>query len=77
VPEFVENALTSHRLWEAYLSRPAYQRNDYIGWIVAARQDATRRRRLELMLEELRHGDRYMRMSWRPRRSPSPSPADP
>ena len=77
MPEFVEDALASHGLWEAYLGRPAYQRNDYIGWITGGRQEATRRRRMEQMLEELRRGDRYMGMSWRPRQSPSSPPGDP
>jgi uncharacterized protein YdeI (YjbR/CyaY-like superfamily) len=72
MPDFIERALASHQLWDAYQGRPAYQRNDYIGWITSARQEATRRRRLEQMLEELRRGDRYMKMRWRPREGTRP-----
>ena len=52
---------------DAYLSRPAYQQNDYIGWITRAKRAATRDKRLNQMLDELEHGGVYMRMKWRPR----------
>lgn len=32
---------------------PAYQRNDYIGWITCAKQAATREKRLRPILDEL------------------------
>ena len=65
MPDFIEQALASHHLTEAYQTRPAYQRNNYIGWITRARREDTRHGRLEQMLEELRQGDRYMKMRWR------------
>lgn len=65
--EAVREALLEHALMEAYRSRPAYQQNDYIGWINAAKRDATKRRRLEQMLDELESGDRYMKMAYRAR----------
>ncbi len=37
MPDFVRDALESRRLMAAYLARPAYQQNDYIGWITRAR----------------------------------------
>jgi hypothetical protein len=68
MPDFVEEALRSDQLMDAYDARPDYQRNDYIGWITRAKRDETRRKRLNQMLDELRHGDVYMRMRWSPRR---------
>ncbi|MBJ6761478.1 YdeI/OmpD-associated family protein [Myxococcaceae bacterium JPH2] len=67
MPPFVERALQEHRLVEAYRQRPAYQRNDYVGWISRAKQEATRQKRLNQMLEELAAGHGYMRMAWRPK----------
>ena len=66
MPPSIRKALISSGLMAAYRLRPAYQRNDYLGWIERARLDATRQRRLEQMLEELGAGDRYMKMAWRP-----------
>jgi uncharacterized protein YdeI (YjbR/CyaY-like superfamily) len=67
MPEFMETALRDADLMEAYRERPPHQRNDYIGWISAARQEATKQRRLAQMLDELRRGDVYMNMAWRGR----------
>ena len=66
-PEFVRKALDEAGLWEAYRARPAYQQNDYIGWITRARRPETQFRRLEQMLDELRRGDAYMKMPYRAR----------
>lgn len=68
MPAFVREALAERGLADAYAARPPYQRNDYIGWIAGAKQEATRRRRLARMLAELAAGDRYMKMAWRPGR---------
>ena len=68
MPEFVRTALESRNLIEAYLRRPAYQQNDYIGWITRAKLPATRQKRLEQMLDELFRGDIYMKMSYRPKK---------
>lgn len=68
MPAFVREALAERGLAGAYAARPPYQRNDYIGWIAGAKQEATRRRRLDRMLAELAAGDRYMKMAWRPGR---------
>jgi uncharacterized protein YdeI (YjbR/CyaY-like superfamily) len=67
MPDFVLEALTREGLVEAYQSRPAYQQNDYVGWITRAKRDATRQKRLAQMLDELRRGDLYMKMAYRPR----------
>ena len=53
---------------DAYLTRPPYQQNDYIGWINSAKRPETQQKRLAQMLEELKSGDRYMKMVWRPKR---------
>ncbi len=66
MPPSIRKALISSGLMGAYRLRPAYQRNDYLGWIERARQEATRQRRLSQMLDELAQGDRYMKMAWRP-----------
>ena len=66
-PDYVRRALDAHGLEEAYRARPPYQRNDYIGWISLAKREETRERRLAQMLDELRGGDRYMKMAHRVR----------
>ncbi len=68
MPAFIRTALEQKNLMDAYRSRPPYQRNDTIGWITRARLPATRRRRIEQMLDELGRGNTYMKMSYRPRR---------
>lgn len=69
MPEDITRLLDEHGLTEAYAERPPYQRNDYLGWIARARRPETRERRIAQMLEELRGGERYMKMSWRTGRS--------
>ncbi len=66
MPDFVSDALTKHGLLDAYRSRPAYQQNDYVGWISRAKRPATKEKRLLQMLDELRRGDVYMKMDYRP-----------
>jgi len=67
MPAFVRRALRERGLLASYRQRPAYQRNDYLGWIGRAKQEATQQKRLAQMLGELAAGDRYMNMAWRPR----------
>ncbi|CAN7377430.1 YdeI/OmpD-associated family protein [Devosia sp. LjRoot3] len=64
MPEFVKAALEERGLREQYDARPPYQRNDYLMWINNAKQEATKRKRLGQMLEELEDGYVYMRMNW-------------
>lgn len=68
MPKSVRDILESERLMDAYLARPPYQRNDYLGWIARAVREETREKRLRQMLEELRRGDVYMRMPHTPKR---------
>ena len=71
MPDEVWSAIVEHGLEEAYRSRPPYQQNDYLIWIMSAKREETRRKRLSQMLEELQGGDRYMKMAYRPRRRPA------
>ena len=64
MPDDVRDALISRGLKDAYDARPAYQRNDYLGWIGRAKRPDTRERRLLQMLDELERGDVYMNMDW-------------
>jgi len=64
MPDFVKKALRARGLAKEYQSRPAYQQNDYIGWITRAKLPATQQKRLEQMLDELERGDTYMKMHW-------------
>jgi hypothetical protein len=67
MPAFVRTALGKRRLTAKYRARPAFQQNDYVGWIVRAKRDETKAKRLAQMLDELEAGDRYMNMRWHPR----------
>ena len=69
MPAFVSEALRERKLEEAYRSRPAYQQNDYIGWINQAKLEATKQKRLQQMLDELEGGRLYMNMAWSPKPS--------
>ncbi len=64
MPDYVEKALESSGLMDAYNERPPYQRNDYLGWINRAKRDETKKKRLGQMLAELHAGDVYMKMQW-------------
>jgi uncharacterized protein YdeI (YjbR/CyaY-like superfamily) len=65
MPDDVLAALRNARVLDAYHARPPYQQNDYVGWITRAKQPATRMKRLQQMLDELRAGGVYMHMKWR------------
>lgn len=67
MPDFVRKALESAGLEDRYNRRPWYQRNDYLGWIGNAKRDETKQKRLDQMLRELRAGDVYMNMDWKPK----------
>lgn len=68
MPDFVRQALEERGLMEDYRARPAYQQNDYVGWITRAKRQATVQRRLEQMLDELEMGGVYMNMDHPPSR---------
>ena len=62
MPDFVKRALMESKVMKDYESRPAYQRNDYISWILQAKQETTKQKRLKQMLSELKRGGVYMKM---------------
>jgi uncharacterized protein YdeI (YjbR/CyaY-like superfamily) len=64
MPADVAEALRAAAVLDAYNGRPAYQQNDYIGWITRAKLPATRQKRITQMLDELRSGGVYMKMKW-------------
>lgn len=64
MPGSIADALRDLGLEQAYAARPPYQRNDYIGWIVRAKREDTRLKRLRQMLSELQSGTHYMNMPY-------------
>ncbi|HHY51495.1 MAG TPA: YdeI/OmpD-associated family protein [Alphaproteobacteria bacterium] len=64
MPADVRAALEDRALMAAYRGRPAYQQNDYVGWILRSKRSETRQKRIEQMLDELERGGVYMRMKW-------------
>ena len=69
MPAFVRAALVKNKLMEAYGGRPPYQQNEHLGWIIRAKLEPSRQRRLAQMVEELARGDRYMKMAYHSKRS--------
>jgi uncharacterized protein YdhG (YjbR/CyaY superfamily) len=67
MPDDVRAALAAEGLSATYEARPPYQRNDYLGWIAAAKREATRAKRLRQMLDELADRRTYMGMTWKAR----------
>jgi len=66
MPDFVREALEENGMMATYRERPAYQQNDYIGWIERAKRQATKEKRLRQMLDELEKGGVYMNMAHTP-----------
>ena len=65
MPAEIREALEQRQVLAAYRARPAYQQNDYVGWITRAKLPATRVKRLAQMLDELEAGGVYMHMKWK------------
>jgi len=63
MPANVQTALEVRDLVDAYHARPAYQQNDYLGWIARAKRPDTQSKRLNQMLDELDQGGIYMKMA--------------
>ncbi len=70
MPDFIKEALKERALMDAYRQRPAYQQNDYIGWITRAKRQETVDKRLAQMLDELESNDKYMKMAYHPKWPP-------
>jgi uncharacterized protein YdeI (YjbR/CyaY-like superfamily) len=68
MPDVVKQAPEDRGLMKDYGERPAYQQNDYIGWINRAKRQSTKEKRLQQMLDELEVGGVYMNMPQPPSR---------
>ncbi len=64
MPFDVKALLIEENLMDAYQKRPPYQQNDYIGWIIKAKMQETREKRIHQMIEELRNNNKYMGMDY-------------
>lgn len=62
MPDDLMAVLKSANVLADFEARPAYQRNDYVGWITRAARDETRQKRITQMIDELRRGGVYMKM---------------
>ncbi len=62
MPNYIKEALENSGLLNDYRDGPAYQQNDYIGWIDQAKRQETKEKRLSQMLKELESGGVYMKM---------------
>ncbi len=67
MPTDIEERLIREDLLAPYRGRPAYQQNDYLGWIARAKRPETREKRIGQMIDELRRGDSYMGMRYGPK----------
>lgn len=63
MPDDVLATLKSENVLADFEARPAYQQNDYVGWITRAARDETRHKRITQMIDELRKGGVYMKMN--------------
>ena len=66
LPDFIDDFLKENKLDEAYEKRPAYQKNDYIGWIGRSRTEKILIKRLDQMVDELKDGNKYMKKRYSP-----------
>ena len=65
ISDEIISRLKEPKLLEAFHLRPAYQQNDYIGWINRAKKEATKAKRINQMLSELEGGSLYMKMDYK------------
>lgn len=64
LPAALKRRMEEESVLELYRQRPPYQRNDYLGWIARAKQEATKQKRTDQMIAELKKGNVYMNMKW-------------
>ncbi len=64
MPKEIKLLLDKRGLMEIFLTRPPYQRNDYLGWIERAKRKEIKEKRTKQMFAELEMGDVYMKMTW-------------
>lgn len=75
MPGNVRGALQKEKLMDAYLERPAYQKDDYLKWIATAAGAAAKQQRLDQMIEELKNGKLYKGEAWTPPEKVEAKPA--
>jgi uncharacterized protein YdeI (YjbR/CyaY-like superfamily) len=65
----IHDVLNKRGLMEAYGTCPPYQQNDYVCLlcVTRAKQEPTKQKRLDQMLNELENGDVYMNVKWNPK----------
>ncbi len=73
MPGNVRTALEKRNLMDAYLERPAYQKDDYLKWIATAVGPTAKQKRLDQMLDELEKGGVFKGEPWTPPPPPKPS----
>jgi len=66
MPSDVKAALSKGSVAKDYAARPRYQQNDYVGWIMRSKLPATRKKRIDQMVAELKRGGVYMGMKHAP-----------
>ena len=62
MPDDVMAVLKNENVLADFRARPAYQQNDYLGWISRAVREETRVKRITQMVNELRKSGVYMNM---------------
>lgn len=63
MPDDIRTRLIERGPLDAYRVRPAYQQNDYLGWIGRGKRAETREKRIVLMVDELDQSGVYMGMA--------------
>ena len=71
MPGNVRAALDKRNLMDAYLGRPAYQKDEYLKWIAVAAGPAAKQKRLDQMLDELEQGGVFKGEPWTPPEKPA------
>jgi hypothetical protein len=66
MPGNVKSALAKRNLMDAYLERPAYQKDDYLKWIGVGAGPTEKQKRIDQMLEELEKGGVFKGEPWTP-----------
>lgn len=58
LPDFIKKEILAKKIHETWESLTPIQRNEYICWVTMAKQDATKEKRLRIMIENLSDGKR-------------------
>lgn len=70
LPGNVRSALHKRDLMDAYIARPAYQKDDYLKWLAQAAGPTAKQKRLDQMLDELAAGNVFKGEPWTPPAKP-------